>query len=122
MEAGVFRQAENEIHVLDGLAGGAFDKIIYNADHMELLPMFSHTQDAFVGINDHLEVRVGVNHMYERLVLVVILIKVYRLFFGKVAIEIYRSENSSRKVPPYWNEIDFSTIAWGQGMEGFVNL
>ena len=61
METGVFRQAENEVHVLDSLARSSLDKIIYYADNMEFPSMFTDIQHTFVGIHDHLQVGIGVD-------------------------------------------------------------
>ena len=88
MKARVFRKAEKEVEVLRGLAGSAFDKVIYHADNVEFPSIFTNAQDAFVRVDDHLHIRVGVDDVYKRLGFVIVFIDGDRLIFGKIAVEI----------------------------------
>ncbi len=120
MESGVFRKTENQVHVLDGLAGSAFDQVIYHTDNVELPSMFTDIQNAFVGIDDHLHVRIGVNHMDEWLVFVVILVDLDGRLFRKVAIEIDRLKNTAGEITAYGNEIHLAGIIGRQCLEGLA--
>ena len=88
MQAGVFRKAEDKVHVLDGLAGSTLDKIVDNADYVELPAVFPDIEDALVGVDHHLEVRIAVDDMDEWFVLVIVLVQLNSLPFIKVTVEI----------------------------------
>ena len=57
MQGSVFREAEDEVHVLDCLTGGPLHQIIQNADNVQLVPMLPHIQETFVRVHYHLHVR-----------------------------------------------------------------
>ena len=83
-ESGILGKSEYQVHVLDGLTRGSLDKIIYYADHVKLPSVFTDIKDTLVGVHDHLQVGVRVNHMDEGLILVAVLVKGDRLLPGDV--------------------------------------
>ena len=90
MQAGVLREAEDKVHVLDGLAGSTLDKIVDNADYVKLPSMFPDIKDALVGVDHHFEVRIAVDDMDEWFVLVIIFVQRDSLPFIKVTVKIDR--------------------------------
>ena len=73
MKTGALGEAEYEVHVLDRLTGSAFHEIVDYADHVELTAVFTYIEHTFVRVHDHLQIRIRVDHVHERLVLVVVL-------------------------------------------------
>ena len=122
MKTGALREAENEVHILDRLTGSAFHEIVDYADHVELTVVFTYIEHTFIRVHDHLQIRIRVDHVHERLVLVVVFVKRNCFFLGEVAIKINRCQDSSCEVSSDRNEVQLALVTWSESVEGLPYL
>lgn len=80
--------------------------------------MFTDIQHTFVRVHHHLQIRIGVCHVDERLVLVAVFVKADGLLFSEVAVEIDRGQNPSREVASDRDEVQFASVARRKGVQG----
>ena len=60
-----FFQSKNQVHILNGLSGGAFQQIIgYRKDH-EFIAMFFEVNNRFVGVYHLFKIRIRQAHKYK---------------------------------------------------------
>ena len=96
--------------------------IVDYADHVELTAVFTYIEHTFIRVHDHLQIRILVDHVHERLVLVVVFVKRNCFFLGEVAIKINRCQDSSCEVSSDRNEVQLALVTWSESVEGLPYL
>ena len=101
-------QPEQEVHVMYGLPRGAFEQIVDNRDDEQFLVVLLEVQEAFVGVDNLLQVGHLVGEERKVVVVVIRVVQVFEQLYFDGAVEVERSENTSGEIPSDRNEIDGS--------------
>ena len=79
VEPRVFIDAEHQIHVLHGLAAGALEQVVDDAGDEELVIVFFHMNEGFVGVHHLLQVEVAIYVMCESSRLIELLVEFHNI-------------------------------------------
>lgn len=104
METCVLRQPENEVHILDGLPRGAFQKIVDATCDKQLIVYALGMHEAFVGIDDLFHVQGTCRVESKRRVGVEPIIEVVYAFLFRIGAYYNGREDTSREVAAVWQK------------------
>ena len=104
-EAGGFREGEQEVHVLHGLAGGAFEEIVDDGGDDELAVVQLQGDQALVGVDHLLEVHGAREDVREGRIGIEVLVQGRHFLQGEGARGLGDSEDAAGEIAPDGDEM-----------------
>ena len=132
-EAGFFRQAAHQVHILHCLSGCSLEQIIQDGMDDNLTFRFFQEDQHLIGIDHLLDIHHPVAHMGEGMSGIIFPVKVPGLLQGKVGLQIGADKDATCKTTPPGDEIqglpetrlqgfqdhpDLAQVLVGQGLVG----
>ena len=122
MQSHRFFQSEQEVHVVDGLSAGTFQQIINHGDNQQFVFILLQVNEALVGIDHLLQIRILVYDERKRMVVIIFLVDALDFAQLNFAIQISGSKDAARKVAPHRNEVNLAREAVLQLHQALVDF
>ena len=106
MQAHHLFQSEHEVHVVDRLSARALEQVVDHGNDEQTVVYLLQEEQALVGVDHLLEIRILVRDEGKRMILIIRLVKPLDLRELDLAIQVSRGEDPSREVAPHGDEVD----------------